>query len=34
MRDVINDFSAKADFAHRRQANEVSGRSQRMIDRV
>jgi hypothetical protein len=34
MKDTINDFSAQADFAQRSQANEVSGRSQKIIDRV
>jgi hypothetical protein len=32
--NAINEFSAQADFAERSQANAVSGRSQKIIDRV
>jgi hypothetical protein len=34
MKEAIDDLSAQADFAQRSQANEVSGRSQKIIDRV
>jgi hypothetical protein len=34
MKEAIIDFSAQVDFAQRSQANEVSGRSQKIIDRV
>ena len=32
MKYAINDFSVKADFAQRSQANAVSGRNQKIID--
>jgi hypothetical protein len=34
MKYPVNDLPARADFAKQSQANEVSGQSQKIIDRV